>query len=72
MREYHFCNSSGSSMMGVPHPRFLRVGVLVWNAKEIEAVLRARSSSFSDVQLLPAVAVAWDSANKKLVRRGTS
>src|SRR6266403_52200 len=57
MREYHFCNSSGSSVTGAPHPRVLRVGVLVWN---------------SDVQLLPAVAVARDSASKKLVRQGTA
>lgn len=72
MREYHFCTSSGSSMTGVPHPRFLRVGILVWNAEGIEAVLRARSSSFSDVQLLPAITVAGDSASKKLVRQGTA
>ena len=72
MREYHFCNSSGSSVTGVPHPRFLRVGILVWNAKGTEAVLRAGSSSFSDVQLLPAVAVAGDTASKKLVRQGTA
>ena len=71
MREYHFCNSSGSSVTRVPHPRFLRAGILVWNAKGTEAVLRARSSSFSDVQLLPAVAVAGNSASKKLVRQGT-
>lgn len=71
MREYHFHNSSGSSVTGVPHPRFLRVGILVWNAKGTEALLRARSTSFSDVQLLPAVGVARNSASKKLVRQGT-
>src|SRR6266403_4479422 len=70
MGEYHFHNSSGSSVTGVPHPRFLRVGILVWNAKGTEAVLRARSSSFSDVQLLPAVGVARGSASKKLVHQG--
>ena len=59
-------------MTGVPHPRFLRVGVLVWNAKGTEAPLRARPSSFSDVQLLPAVAVAGECASKKLVRQGTA
>ncbi len=72
MGEYHFCNSSGSGVTGVPHPRFLRVGVLVWNAKGTEAPLRARPSSFSDVQLLPAVAVAGECASKKLVRQGTA
>ena len=72
MIEYHFYNSSGSNITGAPHPRVLRVGVLVWNAKGTEAPLRARPSSFSDVQLLPAVAVARDSASKKLVRQGTA
>src|SRR5882672_777946 len=72
MGEYHFCNSSGSGVTGVPHPRFLRVGVMVWNAKGTEAPLRARPSSFSDVQLLPAVAVAGECASKKLVRQGTA
>ena len=72
MREYHFYNSSGSNETGVPRPRFLRVGLLVWNAEGIEAVLRARPSSFSDVQLLSAVTVAGDSASKKLVRQGTA
>src|SRR6266404_3924195 len=72
MGEYHFHNSSGSSVTGVPHPRFLRVGILVWNAKGTEAVLRARSSSFSDVQLLPAVGVARGSASKKLACQGTA
>ena len=70
MREYHFHNSSGSSVTGVPHPRFLRVGILVWNAEGIKAVLRARPSLFSDVQLLPAVAVAREGASKKLVHQG--
>src|SRR5712664_4082531 len=72
MGEYHFYNLSGSGVTGVPHARVLRVGVLVWNAKGTEALLRARSSSFSDVQLLPAVAVARDSASKKLVCQGTA
>src|SRR2546426_11238393 len=67
MIEYHFYNSSGSNMTGAPHPRVLRVGVLVWNAKGTEAVLRARSSSFSDVQLLPADVVVRGHASKKHV-----
>ncbi len=49
-------------MDGVPRPRFLRVGVLVWNAEAFEAVLRARSSSLSDFQLLPKAAAARDRA----------
>ena len=50
MREYHFCNSSGSSVTGVPRPRFFEGGDFgVWNAKGAEAVLRARSSSFVSV-----------------------
>src|SRR5713101_3835681 len=57
---------------GFLHSFVLRVGFVVWNAKRSEAVLRARSSSFSDVQLLPAVAVAGECASKKLVRQGTA
>src|SRR5882724_995377 len=42
-------------------------------SKVIAAILRAkvRRAIDSDVQLLPAVAVAGDSASKKLVRQGT-
>src|SRR6267154_4173034 len=72
MRGYHCCKLSGSGVRGVPHPRFLRVGALVWNAKGVETVLRARASSFCDVQLLPAAAVARNETSKKLVHQGTS
>ena len=54
----------------VPHPRCLRVGISVWNADAIEAVLRARSASFCDLQLLPAAAPARNSAGKEYVRQG--
>src|SRR5258708_19551593 len=57
-------------MTGVPRPRVLRVGVLVWNAEAIEAVLRAGPSSFCDLQLLPAPVVAGNDARKKRVRQG--
>jgi len=57
-------------MTGVPRPRVLRVGVLVWNAEGIEAVLRAGPSSFCDLQLLPAPVVAGNDARKKRVRQG--
>src|SRR5260370_25323286 len=57
-------------MTGVPRPRVLRVGVLVWNAEGIEAVLRAGPSSFCDLQLLPAPVVAVNDARKKRVRQG--
>src|SRR5260370_17461075 len=57
-------------MAGVARPRVLRVGVLVWNAEGIEAVLRAGPSSFCDLQLLPAPVVAGNDARKKRVRQG--
>ena len=73
VRAYHFCNSRESSETRGAPLSVCEGGLLGYSDDaRAEALLRQRPPAFSDVQLLSAIAAAWNSTGAKSFREGTS